>query len=154
MYAIIVLFLMMIIPIIFTVVDGLFFNSGVSVFLITGKWFVFWGVGLRLIAASYKQIFSPEFTAREVFEVSQEGGFAIVRELGFSLLAIGILGTCSLFIPNWRLPAALVGGLFFAFAGLGHLIRKDRNKKETLSMLSDFWISLICAVYCIYVLII
>ena len=153
MYAIIVFLLMMIFPILSVLIDGLFFNTTTSIFLLLGKWFVFWAVGVRLMTASYKQIFSPQFTAQEVFETTEKGAFAIVRELGFSLFAIGLLGICTLFIPQWRLPAALVGGLFFTFAGLGHLIRKNRNKKETLSMLSDFWISLICAMYIIYMLI-
>ena len=152
MYAIIVFLLMMIIPILSVLIDAIFFNSTTSIIFLIGKWFVFWAIGVRLITASYKQIFSPQFTAQEVFQVSEKGAFAIVRELGFSLLTIGLLGTCSLFIPQWRLPAALVGGLFFTFAGFGHLIRKNRNKKETLSMLSDFWISLICVIYCVAVI--
>ena len=152
MYATIVFLLMMVLPILSIIIDGIFFNTDVSILLLMGKWFVFWAVGVRLVTASFKQIFSPQFTAQEVFETTEKGAFAIVRELGFANFSIGLLGVCSILLSQWRLPATIAGGLFFTFAGLGHLIRKNKNKKETLSMLSDFWISLICIVYCVYII--
>jgi hypothetical protein len=152
MYAIIVFLLMMIIPILSIIVERVLFSSALPFIPLIGKWFVFWAVGVRLITASYKQVFSPEFTAKEVFGVMEKGSEAIVKELGFANFSLGLLGVCSLFIPEWRLPAAIAGGLFFGFSGFGHWVRKNINRNETLSMLSDFWIFLICIVYCVYMI--
>ncbi|GAA4533076.1 hypothetical protein GCM10023174_26880 [Chelativorans composti] len=34
-----------------------------------GTWFVYWGVGWRLVAAGVFQLFRPSFTARNIFEI-------------------------------------------------------------------------------------
>ena len=57
--------------------------------------------------------------------------------VGFGNLAMGTLGILSLFVPEFLLPAAIVGGLFFGLAGLGHLMRKDRNVKEQVAFVSE-----------------
>ena len=153
MYAVIVFLVMMVIPILSIIFEKVLFSSAVPILLLIGKWFVFWAVGVRLIIAGFKQVVSPEFTAKEVFGAMEKGAQAIVKELGFANFSLGLLGFCSLFIPEWRLPAAIAGGLFFGLAGLGHFVRKNINRKEMLSMLSDFWIFLICIGYCVYTIV-
>jgi hypothetical protein len=60
-----------------------------------------------------------------------------VREIGFANLAMGTLGVCTIFRPAWLVPAAIVGGLYYWLARLGHPLRIDRNVKETVAMISD-----------------
>ena len=62
---------------------------------------------------------------------------AIVREIGFGNLAISTLAICTIFRPAWVVPAALVGGLYYGLAGLGHVLREQRNMNETVAMISD-----------------
>ena len=38
--------------------------------LIVSKWFVFWGVGVRLFLTGARQIFQPDFTATKIFELA------------------------------------------------------------------------------------
>jgi diacylglycerol kinase len=44
-------------------------------------------------------------------------------------------------------PAAIVGGLFYGLAGLGHVVRKERNFKEQAALVSDVAIFLVLAVF-------
>ena len=34
-----------------------------------GKWFLFWAAGVRLMLAAFRQLFQPEFTARQIFKI-------------------------------------------------------------------------------------
>jgi hypothetical protein len=43
------------------------------------------------------------------------------------------------------IPAAIVGGLYYAFAGLGHLPQKDKNAKENTAMISDGFAAVVLA---------
>ena len=63
----------------------------------------------------------------------------VVRELGFGNLAIGTLGIASIAVPSWQLAAALVGGIFYALAGVAHIWQPHRNRLETVAMLSDLF---------------
>jgi hypothetical protein len=112
---------------------------------LVGKWFTFWGVGVLLFLAGLNQVFRPHFTAEDVFGIGDPAAHGLVREIGFGNLAMGTLGILSLFFPDFLLPAAIVGGLFFGLAGLGHLVRKDRNVKEQVALVSDFGIFLVLA---------
>ncbi len=50
---------------------------------------------------------------------------------------MGMLGACTIFRSAWLVPAAIVGGLCYGLAGLGHLMRDEQNLKETVAMFSD-----------------
>ena len=56
---------------------------------------------------------------------------------------MGVLGISSLFRPGWLVPAAVVGGLYYGFAGIGHSMQKTRNAKENMAMLSDEFVFLV-----------
>ena len=112
-----------------------------------GKWFTFWGVGVRLFLAGAMQVFRPQFTAEDIFEIGDPAAQVIVREIGFGNLAMGTLGILSLFFPDFLVPAAIAGGLFFGLAGIGHLARKDRNLKEQIALVSDLGIFLVLAAF-------
>ena len=46
-------------------------------------------------------------------------------------------GLASLIRPEWVVPAAIAGGLYYGLAGLGHLFRPNRNLKEQAALVSD-----------------
>jgi hypothetical protein len=100
------------------------------------KWFVFW-FGIRLFIAGVRQVLQPGFTAREIFGMQSAESYPIVREVGFGTLSMGTLGICSLYRPGWVLCAALVGGLYYGLAGLGHVFKEGKNAMEQTAMISD-----------------
>ena len=114
-----------------------------------GKWFIFWGVGMRLFVAGIIQILKPSVTA-SILGVDKSASI-VVRELGFANLLFGMLGIFSLFNPSLRL-AATVGGFYMGAAGIYHIIRYDRwtGKEEIVAMVSDLWILIVVLVYCYF----
>jgi uncharacterized membrane protein HdeD (DUF308 family) len=87
----------------------------------------------------------PQFT-QKILGISGEETRILVRELGFANLAVGVLGTASLGMPDWRLPAALSGGIFYLLAGVNHCIGRHRNRQENVAMLSDLLVGAILVV--------
>jgi hypothetical protein len=73
---------------------------------------------------------------RRVFRDSKYQVVPIVREVGFGNLAIGALEIWSLYRPGWIILAAIVGGLYYGLAALGHA-RKGKNVMEQTAMISD-----------------
>ncbi|MDQ0559461.1 fumarate reductase subunit D [Rhizobium mesoamericanum] len=146
MYLAIMLLLMFVLPLGSVVAEAHSSADANLVFLI-GKWFVFWGVGLRLFVASLKQIVNPAFTAETIFGLTDHKAESLVQEIGFGNLSIGMLGVLSLFEPQWLVPAAITGCLFFGFAGLKHLLERGRNRSRNIAMISDLWLSLVLAFY-------
>lgn len=147
MYLISVVLLMLIFPIASIAVDALAFHGAVDFIGLVGKWFVFWAVGMRLFIAGVRQVTQPQFTAETIFTLEDRRSYAIVRELGFANLSMGVLGLWSLVAPSWVAPAAIVGGLYYGFAGLGHIVRRQRNLHEQTALISDLLIFLLLAVF-------
>jgi hypothetical protein len=106
---------------------------------VAGKWFVFWMVGVRLFAAGLRQILQPRYTAEKILGVQGDANLVIVRELGFANLALGLGGMATLLAPSWTPPLALVGGIFYAAAGLQHALQAGRNKLESFAMVTDLF---------------
>ncbi|MBV7272075.1 hypothetical protein I6U48_03975 [Clostridium sp. PL3] len=110
------------------------------------KWFVFSGVGLRLLSAGLKQAANPSFTAKEIFKVNDEKSFPIVREIGFANISFGLLGVLSFCFPGFRLAAAISGGLYFGLAGCLHLFSKKRSKDEFSKLGMPELTAIMCAI--------
>ena len=49
------------------------------------------------------------------------------------------------------LPAAFGGGVFFALAGINHLLQRQRNRLETVAMLTDLFAAVVLFGGCIAV---
>ena len=122
------------------------FLTGVLTNNLVGKWFVFWASGVRLLLAGLRQAASPAFTAKTIFEIDEPKAFAVVRELGFANIAMGLLGVSVLLRPDWLLPAAIATGLYYLFAGALHVLQPTRNRIETWAMVSDLGIFLVLAI--------
>ena len=124
-------------------------HPDVSIVALIGRWFTFWAVGVRLFIAGIRQVAQPEFTAQEIFQIPGTAALPIVRELGFANLSMGLLGLLILLRPDWTVPAAIVGGVYYGLAGLGHLGQKDKNAKEQIALLSDVFVFLVLATFII-----
>ena len=146
MYYAIILLLMLVLPAASTVAEFLLTQGAAGWLPLIGKWFVFWAVGIRLLLAGFRQVFTPALTA-DLLKIKDPAAHTLVRELGFGNLAIGATGALSLTLPGWTLAAAMCGGLFYGFAGLQHIFTPERSTTETWAMVSDLLIFLLLAVY-------
>jgi hypothetical protein len=147
MYLAMIILLMAVFPTLSVIIEFWILHSGADLLLLIGKWFVFWGVGVRLMLAGLRQIANPAFTADVIFGVKEKAALTIVQELGFANLSIGLLGALALLKAEWIVPAAITGGLFYGLAGVKHLIKGKRNRTESIAMVSDLWIFLVLAGY-------
>jgi hypothetical protein len=111
-----------------------------------GKWFIFWAVGIRLFTAGINQASNPAFTAR-IFHMRTRESFIVIKELGFANIAFGVMGILSVINNNWRLLAAITGGLFLGLAGIQHIFRKPDNRNEMIAMLYDLFVTLVILFY-------
>jgi hypothetical protein len=143
MYFLVVILLLGIAPAGSVFYEHSYLHSSAPLLFLIGKWFTFWGVGVRLFIAGLRQTIQPGFTAQEIFKVDGDAVFPIVREIGFANLSMGTLALLSLFYPPFLLPGALVGGLYYGFAGLLHVAGHERNAKETVAMISDLAIAIV-----------
>lgn len=129
--------LLLIFPLASIAAEAIRFGHSIIDLALIGKWFVFWAVGVRLFLAGVRQVLQPSFTAVEIFEIHEPKALAIVRELGFANVSMGLLGLCSLWHKEWLIPAAIVGGLYYGFAEVGHVPQPHKNAKEYTAMISD-----------------
>ena len=114
---------------------------------LTGKWFVFWGVGVRLAVAGVRQYLQPAFTSREILGVESPGAYVLVRELGGANAAAGIVGIASLSAPSFVLPSAIAAAIFYAVAGVEHVKSGAHERNERIALVSDLFIALVLAVF-------
>ena len=114
---------------------------------LVGKWFVFWGIGVRLLLAGLMQATRPSFTASTILGVQDPDAGKIVVELGYANIAMGLIGALSLLISAWIPPAGLAGGLFLGMAGLKHITNAERNTKENVAMATDLVVFVMVAIY-------
>lgn len=118
------------------------------IFLI-GKWFVFWGAGVRLLAAGVWQLARPAFTASGIFGIKDPSAEKIVTELGLANIAIGLTSIVSLIYPSWIAPAGFSGSLFLLAAGVKHAFNTNRGIRENVAMTTDIIISVMIIIYLI-----
>jgi hypothetical protein len=119
----------------------------------TAKYFIGWAIGVRLLIAGLRQSTRPEFTAKEIFGLhDSRDSLPFIRELGFANICMGLLGFVSVFNPEWRLPAAAAGGLYFGLAGFLHIFRKATTFNEGIAKISDLFIFGVALLYTIFTL--
>jgi hypothetical protein len=150
MYFVVVILLLFVFPMASVIAEATLSSNGASIIFLVGKWFAFWAVGVRLFIAGLRQVIQPGFTAKEIFGIQDTASFAIVREVGFANLSMGLLGICSVVRQGWIVPAALVGGLYYGLAGAGHIFHKNKNAKEYTAMISDGFVFVLLAVFVLH----
>jgi hypothetical protein len=111
------------------------------------RWFIFWGIGVRLFVAGIRQIAQPSFTAREIFHLSSPDAEVVVRELGFANVCMGLAAAAAGFVASWRPCAAFTGGLYFGIAGVMHAIKRPATPNEWVALTSDLFIFGIAGAY-------
>jgi hypothetical protein len=124
MYFVSIVLLLFVLPAGSVIAEALWTNGAVDPMLLTGKWFVFWSVGLRLFIAGVRQAAQPQFTAEGIFQIKDRGALAVVRELGFANVSMGASGLLTLAKSDFLVPAAIVGGLYY-FAGAGRALHGE-----------------------------
>ncbi len=118
-----------------------------SLLVLAGRWFVFWGVGVRLTLAGVRQFFQPQFTAREIFRMKGDEALPIVRELGVANIATGVVGLLSVAAPGFTLPVAIAAAIFYGAAGVRHAAERDRSLNETVAMASDLFLFAVLVIF-------
>jgi hypothetical protein len=151
MYLVMILLLMIVLPVGSILVEWATSPIAPPLMPLVGKWFVFWATGVRLLAAGIKQFLQPEFTAHEIFKMKTDEALPIVRELGVSNFAVGVLGVSSMWVPSFVLPVAIASAIFYGVAGAQHVTQKDKSGNETLAMATDILAFLVLAAYVLYV---
>ena len=150
MYLAIVILLMFLLPLLSMGMEHFHSGGVVSWTMLAGKWFVFWGAGVRLLTAGLRQCFQPKFTAVEIFRMKTDEALPVIRELGISNFAVGLAGVVSLWVSGFVMPVALIAAVFYSFAGMFHVAAKMRSMNENVAMVSDFWMAAVLAAYLIH----
>jgi hypothetical protein len=138
---------MVVLPVISIGAEHFFFRSSAPLLFLVGKWFVFWGAGVRLFLAGLKQFFQPRFTAEKIFGITGDDPLPFVRELGVANFATGTVGILSLLRPTFVLPVAITGAVFYGIAGIRHATDKNRNPNQNLAMITDLLVSVVFVAY-------
>ena len=105
--------------------------------LVFGKWWVFWGVGTRLLVAGIAQVSGKGPTSAILGAASptvQER--QLTQELGTANIGMGLAGLLAI-VPGWALPAGFAGGVFLFMAGIMHVTKKGKNAQETVATWTD-----------------
>ncbi|WP_157480328.1 hypothetical protein [Leifsonia sp. Root227] len=107
-----------------------------------GKWWVFWGVGTRLLVAGIAQVSgrgpTTEILGATAPSVQEK---QLTRELGTANVGMGAAGLLAL-VPGWALPAGIAGGIFLLIAGIMHLPKKGKNAQESLATWTDLLVGI------------
>jgi hypothetical protein len=119
----------------------------VAVVVLTGRWFAVWGVGVRLGPAGLRQIVQPRFTARNIFQMTNDEALPLVRELGVANVGTAFVALLSIVAPSFVLPASISAALFFGAAGVTHLAGQDRSPYENIAMVSDIFITVVLVAF-------
>jgi len=148
-YIVVVFLLMLVLPVVSVVHDRSFSETRLGCPSWSGGGSFFAGVGVRLFSAGISQTANPRFTAVTILGLKTSESWMVVRELGFGNLAIGALALGSIAARTWITPSALAGAVFYGLAAINHIAKKNRNRLENFTLLSDVFA---CCVLCVYLL--
>jgi len=147
MYIVMVFLLMVVLPVVSITIESRFRHQALDAAIVL-RWFVFWGVGVRLLTAGLTQIVQPSYTADVILGLDLGDALFLVRELGFANTAVGLVAVASIGVRSWALPLALVGSVFYGLAGVNHFLHDGRNLLQNVAMFSDLFIAgvlILCA---------
>jgi hypothetical protein len=141
MYFASVLLLTVILPLGSVYADQAILHNSLPLMLLIGKWFAFWAGGVRLLIAGIRQQVRPRLTSEGIFGITSDDPLPFVQELGMANVSMGVIGMIAPFVADFILPAAIVGGLYYLQAGIGHIRHGGRNAQRNLAMISDFFVA-------------
>lgn len=134
--------LMLLIPGVSVLGEAMMTPSPDLVWLVA-KWFVFWGIGIRLLLAGIRQVMQPAFTARTIFRMDSPDAEKLVSEIGFGNIAMGLVASLSIVQSAFVTPMALCGGFFLGLAGIKHIGNAARSPEENTAPVTDLIIGLV-----------
>ena len=145
-YIVLVIGQTVVLPFVSTVVELL--ARGGDPVTVGGRWFLFWGVGTRLLVAGLSQSVRPEFTSREILVISAPDARQLVQELGYSNLIVGAIAiVAAALVPAWRVPVAIIGGAFLGLAGLRHVTKRGLGMNERVATWTDLLVASVMVVF-------
>jgi hypothetical protein len=147
MYLVMVLGLMVVLPILSVVLELIVSGGSADPVVSIGRWFLFWGAGVRLLIAGISQTFRPQFTAQNILGETTPVANQLVQELGFANLGFGIVALAGAWVPGWMVPAAIAPGVFLLLAGLRHIGKPGKNTKEWVATLTDLLVGLVLVLF-------
>ena len=150
MYLAIVILTMFVLPVTSMGLEHFHSHGAASWMMLAGKWFLFWGVGVRTSGAGIRQCLQPQFTARQIFRLKTDEALPIVREHGIGNFAVGAAGVMSLWVHGFIVPVALIAAIAYGAWGVLHVASKARNMNENIAMVSDIWLAAVLAAYLIH----
>ncbi|HWM16167.1 MAG TPA: hypothetical protein VNP97_06215 [Microbacterium sp.] len=143
MYVVVILLLTVVAPLVSGIIAGSATGWAGGPLYVFGMSWVFWGLGIRLLAAGISQIVRPQFTSEKILNIDAPGATQVVQELGFMNFAVGLAGVISQSVPAWAPAIGLAGGGFLLLAGLRHVVKKDKNVREWTACLTDILVGVI-----------
>lgn len=141
--------LMVVAPIVSIAFELVISQGSADPLVVVGKWFLFWGAGVRLFIAGFSQVFRPSFTAQNILGETTPAANQVVQELGFANLGFGLAAIAGAWVPGWAVPVAVAPGLFLLLAGIRHIAKKGKNTKETVATLSDLLVGAVLLAFVI-----
>jgi hypothetical protein len=141
--------------IVFPIVSGIielavFGGDPIQVF---GRWWVFWGVGTRLLVAGIVQVSGGGPTTAILGSSAPSiPEKQLARELGWANLCLGLAGLLAL-VPGWALPAGFAGGIYLLIAGILHVPKRGKNAQESLATWTDLIVGVAVLVLAVDVLV-
>jgi len=125
-------------------------SNGGDAILVLGKWWVFWGIGTRLLSAGLVQMVRPQFTAKILGnETPGRSELQSIRELASANIGMGLAGLLAL-VPGWFVPGGLAGGVFLLIAGIMHVAKKGKGGYETMATWTDLLVAVVYAVSAVW----
>jgi hypothetical protein len=143
MYLAIIVLLMGVLPIVSVIAEYFVLNTSSDLLFLVGRWFVFWGTGVRQFTAGLSQTFNPGYTSQTIFRIPDPNAEKLVREIGFGNLAMGAIGLLSILNDQWVAPAATASLIYYALAALGHWFNRERTAVEAIPLWSDILFSIV-----------
>jgi len=143
MYFAFVVLTTLIAPLVSGIITGMTTGWAGGPLQIFGVWWVFWGVGIRLLFAGFSQISRPQFTSKEILHIDAPETAQIIQELGFMNVSIGLAAVISLWVPGWAPAIGLAGGGFLLLAGIRHIGKRGKNAKEWTAAVTDLIVGVV-----------
>lgn len=147
MYYVFVLATTVVLPIVSAIIHGTATNWEAGPLYLFGLWWVFWGIGVRLLAAGISQVARPRFTSKTILGIDAPEADQLVQELGFANAAIGLTAILSSFWNDWAPAAGFVGGAFLLLAGIRHISKPNKNGRELLALVTDLLVGIIGVIF-------
>ena len=121
--------------------------------LVFGRWWVFWGVGTRLLVAGLAQLSGRGPTSAILGATAPSvQSQQLTRELGTANVSLGLAGLLAL-VPGWAIPAGIAGGVFLLIAGIMHVPKKNKNAEEALATWTDLVVGVVVVGVAVYALV-